>query len=349
MTTERADTAVSAPALAWPPLPPWLAARAREALGQRASWPHALLLHGPRGAGKHALGLHFALALLCESPRDDGLACGQCASCHYATAGQHPDLVRLELVEVNAEGEANAVDVITIDRVRALIDFVQLTSHRQQAKVAVIAPAERMNAAAANALLKTIEEPPPRTYLILVSDQPARVPATILSRCRKFPVPLPSAEVAREWLRGQGVVEPDLVLAQAHGAPRIALDLADVAIQTERRVWLGALAKPRQLPMIGLAARVEAGGRDERKARLALAIDWMLAWTADLARAGTGGEPRANPDFGRELALLAAQVAPVALFRYHRSVLRQRALIAHPLQPRAVAEALLIDYRGLFA
>jgi DNA polymerase III subunit delta' len=349
MIAEPAAAATSAPALAWPAMLPWLVPTAREALARRASWPHALLLHGPRGIGKHALGLHFALALLCESPRADGLACGQCASCHYAVAGQHPDLMRLELVEIDDDGEASAVDVITIDRVRALIDFAQLTSHRRRAKVAVIAPAERMNPAAANALLKTIEEPPPQTYLILVSDQPRRVPATILSRCRKFPVPLPPTDLAREWLVGQGVAEPDLALAQANGAPIVARERADATIQAERRTWLAALAQPDRLPLLALAARVDAGGRDERKARLALAVDWMLAWTADLARVGAGGAPRTNPDFAEPLAVLAARVAPVALFRYHRSILRHRALLAHPLQPRAVAEALLIDYRGLFA
>jgi DNA polymerase-3 subunit delta' len=349
VTAERAVPPTATPALAWPPLWPWLAPLAREALAQRSVWPHALLLHGPRGVGKHALGLHFALALLCESPRADGLACGECASCHYAEAGQHPDLVRLELVELDEEGEPVPVEVITIDRVRALIDFVQLTSHRRRAKVAVIAPAERMNASAANALLKTIEEPPPGTYLILVSDQPRRVPATILSRCRKLPVPLPPAEIAREWLAAQGVAEPELALAQAGGAPLIALERSDTATQAERRVWLGALAEPQRLPLLALAARVEAGGRDERKARLALAVDWVLAWTADLARVAAGGAPSANPDFARPLALLAGRVAPVALFRYHRSMLRQRSLLAHPLQPRAVAEALLVDYRALFA
>ena len=349
MTAERADAPAAARGLPWPALLPWLLPGARAALAGRDTWPQALLIHGPRGVGKHALGLHLALALLCESPRDDGLACGRCASCHYAQVGQHPDLMRLELIELDEEAAPTAVDVITIDRIRALIDFVQLTSHRRRAKVAVIAPAERMNAAAANALLKTLEEPPPATHLILVSDQPGRVPATILSRCRRFPVPLPPAGIAREWLVAQGVAEPDLALAQAGGAPLIALERSDAATQAERRVWLGALAEPQRLPLLALAARVEAGGRDERKARLALAVDWVLAWTADLARVAAGGAPSANPDFARPLAVLAGRVAPVALFRYHRSMLRQRSLLSHPLQPRAVAEALLVDYRALFA
>jgi len=177
------DADATTPTLPWPRLLPWQAEPARELLAHRAAWPHALLLHGPRGIGKHALALNLAQALLCESPRPDGLACRACPSCHYAEAGQHPDLMRLELLTIDEEtGELVAVETIPIDRVRAVIDFVQLSSHRQRAKVAVIAPAERMNAAASNALLKTLEEPPAGTYLLLVADQPGRLPATIRSR-----------------------------------------------------------------------------------------------------------------------------------------------------------------------
>jgi DNA polymerase-3 subunit delta' len=257
--------------------------------------------------------------------------------------------MRLELLLIDPEeGTLAAVETIGIDRVRALTEFVQLTSHRQRAKVAVISPAERMNAAAANALLKTLEEPPPGTYLILVSDQPGRVPATILSRCRKLAAPLPDPAVARAWLAAQGVAAPDLALAQAAGAPIDALARADPAVQAERRFWLAALGQPERLSVPALAARIDAGGKDERRARLAHALEWLIAWTADLARVVAGDAVRQNPDAGAPLQRLAAQVAPIALFRYHRTLLRQRAMLAHPLQPRLVAEAVLLDYRALF-
>jgi DNA polymerase-3 subunit delta' len=336
-------------ALPWLAMPPWQVGAARAALAQRSTRPHALLVHGPRGVGKHALALGFAQALLCEAPLPDGLACGECPGCRYAIAGQHPDLMRLELLMIDPDdGTLVEVDTIAIDRVRALTDFVQLTSHRQRAKVAVIAPAERMNAAAANALLKTLEEPPPGTYLILVSDRPGRVPATILSRCRKLAAPLPAPADARAWLATQGVAVPDVALAQAAGAPFLALAYADPAMQSERGAWLAALSAPGRLAVSALAARIDGGGKEERKARLAHAVDWMIAWTADLARVGAGGAARQNPDAAEPLRRLASQVAPIALFRYHRSLLRQRALLVHPLQPRLVAEALLIDYKALF-
>lgn len=347
MTDEVAAT--EATALPWHPLPPWQLATARTLLAQRDQWPHALLIHGPRGIGKHALALSLAQALLCEAPQADGRACGQCPGCRYAEAGQHPDLMRLELTEVDEEeGGLKTVENISIKRVRALIDFVELTSHRQRAKVAIIAPAERMNTAAANALLKTLEEPPAGTYLILVADLIGRLPATILSRCRRVRVSLPSTEEASAWLKAQDVAEPKLALAQAGGAPLTALELADDDWQAERKLWLSALGEPQRLSVLSLSARIDAGARDGRRARLGRAIDWLLGWVADLARVASGGDARYNPDFARQLAVLGGKVAVLPTFRYHDSLLRQRALLSHPLQPRLVAEALLIDYRALF-
>jgi DNA polymerase-3 subunit delta' len=337
-------------ALPWLPLYPWQTAIARRQLGARTTWPHALLLHGPRGIGKHALALNLAQGLLCESPRADGLACGECPGCRYAVAGQHPDLLRLELLVPDDDGEAlKSVETIAIDRVRSLIDFVQLTSHRQRAKVAVIRPAERLNAAAANALLKTLEEPPSGTFLLLVADQPGRLPATILSRCRRLAVPLPSANDAEQWLAQQGAADPVLALAQAGGAPLAALSLADPALAEERTSWLSALASPESLSVLARSAWIDAGGKEARKARLTHAVEWSLAWMVDLARVMSGAQARRHPDFAPALAALASRVAPLPVFRYHRSLLGHRSLLAHPLQPRLVAEALLIDYKSLFS
>jgi len=332
----------------WPELLPWQTAAARESLAARATWPHALLLDGPRGIGKRTLARNLARALLCENPAVDGFACGACAGCHYVAAGQHPDLQMIEPFVIDDDVEVKAQDPIPVDRVRALIDWVQLTSHRGRAKVAVIVPAESMNLAAANALLKTLEEPPHSTYLLLVTHQPGRVPATLRSRCRRMPAPRPTAAVALSWLAQQGVTDARFALAQAGGAPLAALALAGADWQAERAVWLQALARPDALSPVALAARIEAAPKDQRRERLGQVIDWLLAWTADLSRVAAGGAPVRNIDFAAAFATLASAVAQVPLFRYHRTLLRQRAWVAHPLQPRLVAEALLIGYREMF-
>lgn len=326
---------------------PWQREAAAGILSRRDRWPHGLLIAGPAGIGKRVLAQWLARALVCESPAAGGAPCGACASCRYAAAGQHPDLRIVEPVDVTDE-EAKPVEWIVVERIRALTRWAELTSHRGGAKVALIDPAERMHAAAANALLKTLEEPPANTYFLLVSHQPGRLPATIVSRCQRIGAPLPTREQGRDWLAAQGIRDADRLLAQASGAPLAARMLADAAYQGERAQWIAALAAPRSMAVTALGARIDAGTREARRDRLAAAIDWIAGWCADLARVRAGGAAVQNADSGAALAALAPSVAAVPLFRYHRSLLQQRALLAHPLQPRLVAEALLIDYRALF-
>jgi len=336
-----------APAVAPPVLHPWLVPVAGEWLARRARWPHALLLAGPEGVGKRDLALVFAQALLCETPTAEGFACHACPSCHYVAARQHPDLRVVEPLEID-EDTVKVLEWIPVKHIRALTDWVQITAHRGVAKVAVIAPAERLNHEAANALLKTLEEPPSGTFVLLVANQAGRLPATIVSRCVRLAVPTPAAETARAWLTAQRVREPAALLAQAAGAPLRALALADAGYQAERAAWLGALVAPRTLSPLALSARIDAAPRDERKLRLAAAIDWLIAWSLDLAAVASGGEAARNVDFAEGLSRLAATVARVPLSRYHRTLLRERSRLSHPLAPRLVAEALLIDYRALF-
>ena len=331
----------------WPaPLPwqrDWLVRQLRE--GDRAH--HALLITGPAGLGKKTLALHLAQALLCESPRADGLACGACAGCGYVAARTHPDLRILDLWKFEDDGWEPA-DTILIDRVRALVDMTQSSTFRDGRRVAVIAPAERMNAAAANALLKTLEEPPPGTRLLLASSHPGRLLPTVASRCVRVVAPRPSVAAASGWLAAQGVADPAAALAEAGGMPLAALALAEDGGRAERSAWYDALSQPRRLVPAAMGARIDAGGKDERKTRLALALDAMSAWSSDLARAAAGLAPSRLPGRAAALAALAPKVATIALCRYHRAVLFQRAWIAHPLQPRLVAEALLAEYRTLF-
>src|ERR1700694_1834617 len=230
----------------WQPLPAWQTAIASSALAHRQRWPHALLITGRRGLGKRLLALHFARALLCEAPLDSGEACGACPRCGYVAQGTHPDLQLIEPVIYDEEGNRTPTDAINVERVRELIEFSQLSPHLQRAKGALIAPAEAMNTAAANALLKTLEEPPAGTFLLLVSHQPARLPPTILSRCLRLPAPEPDRAAAAAWLAKNGIVDadPELVLAQAGGAPLFALSLADADIQRERAPLLLPLAAP---------------------------------------------------------------------------------------------------------
>ena len=346
-TQDQAVDVTDAPS--WAPLPPWQASVAQSVLADRARWPHAMLISGRRGLGKRLLAMHFARSLLCEAPQADGSACGVCTSCRYVASGVHPDLRIVEPVIVDDEGNVTATDAITVERIRDVIAFTQLSTHRHRGKVVLIAPAEAMNVAAANALLKTLEEPPADTYMLLVSHQPARLPATIVSRCRRLAAPEPDAASAAQWLAERVSMNATRVLAQAGGAPLFALTLADENTQRDGDLLLGELMRPERLSAVAVGARVDATPKDERKAAVAAILYWLLTWTADLASVTSGGVARFHPERGEALLQLAARVARVPLFRYYHSLLRQRALLAHPLQPRLVIEALIIEYRTLFA
>ncbi|MEP6943469.1 MAG: DNA polymerase III subunit delta' [Betaproteobacteria bacterium] len=332
----------------WEALPPWLDTAATGMLAQAERWPHALLVTGTQGIGKRLLALHLAQALLCETPAADRRACGRCAACNWVERGTHPDLRVIVPVTYDDEGNATPADVISVDAIRDLIAFALLSSHRGGAKVAVIAPAEALNAAAANALLKTLEEPPPRTSLILVSSQPGRLPATITSRCRRLAVPVPDHAQAVGWLAAQRLAHPERALALAGGAPLRAVALGAEAGERTRDWLLDLLSRPERMSPVAAGARVEATPKDERKGMLADVVYGLLTWTADLAAVVSGGAPRFHTERGETLAELSRRVARVPLFRYHRALLRQRALLSHPLQPRLVAEAMLFEYRMLF-
>ncbi len=329
------------------PLLPWLDAPLRAIVGARERLAHALLLTGMRGIGKRNLAMHAAQALLCESPAQDGVACGHCASCAYFAAGTHPDFRMLDRWRYD-DGDWELQAGIGVADVRALRDLAEVSAHRGGAKVAIIVPAEAMNHSAANALLKTLEEPTPGMVLILVADQPGRLPATILSRCRRIVVPPPSRHLATAWLAREGVADAALLLAQAGGAPLAARALAGAGLQAERAHWYAALANPRTLSPMALSARVESGPREARREQLAQAIDWLIGWSTDLARAAAEAPVRLAVDHAEAIGRLAPSVARVALSRYHRTLLAARERIAHPLAPRLVAESLLNDYRNLF-
>ena len=176
---------------------PWLVQFARSLLSGPETMPPALLLAGQKGLGKVDLARAIAGAALCESRERGVHACGECSACVWFRAGNHPDFRLLEpepeadaeesrgeVEEQSERKEKKASTQITIQQIRDLAQFVNLTSHRDGYRVVLLHPAETMNANAANALLKTLEEPPARTLFVLVTHHPGRLLPTLLSRCR---------------------------------------------------------------------------------------------------------------------------------------------------------------------
>ena len=227
---------------------------------------HALLFGGPHGYGKRALADALAAAALCTQRGADGHACGTCRSCVLFAAGSHPDLVRITF-ELRDDGKPRTE--LTIDQMRALGQRLAMSSQFGGLQIAIVDPADAMNANAANGLLKTLEEPASDTILVLVADDPSRLPATIRSRCQRIDLHAPTHAQALEWLSGQGV-GADIAastLAASMDNPGQAEDwIADdsLAVRAECLADLAALSASRARP----AAIAERWAADRPDVRL---------------------------------------------------------------------------------
>ncbi len=227
---------------------PWIQAQVRQLLQQRG---HAWLLHGPSGLGQYRLALSLAQAWLCDQPTPEG-ACGHCDSCHQVEVRSHTDLavlmpetVMLELGwPLSEKAQADIDDKkrkasreIRVDAMRDALEFAQRTSGRGRGKVVMVYPAERMNAVTANALLKTLEEPPGDVRFVLATEAAHQLLPTIRSRCLGHTLTWPAPEEASAWLQEEGVpaaAAPGLLRA-AGGRPEDALRLHAAGL--DARSW----------------------------------------------------------------------------------------------------------------
>jgi DNA polymerase-3 subunit delta' len=293
--------------------------------------PHALLLHGAPGVGKLALAERFAQLLLCEDRKQGTQPCGVCSGCRWFLGGNHLDVRYLEPEtlarnqpaaeegEEEKAKEGKPSNQIKIDQTRALGDFVHVVSHRGGQRVAIIHPAEDMNTATANSLLKILEEPPASAFFLLVSHRPARLLPTIRSRCVPVPVPLPDPKAAAAWLAGQGVRAPERWLAFAGGAPLRALDYATGERGEAIERVLRALAAGSRAALGDVKDRDELEPLAEVLQKMAL--DRAFASLSGRGKYGSGAVS------GDARAWLA----------YARAMGRNRLLTRHPLNPKLFA------------
>jgi DNA polymerase-3 subunit delta' len=321
---------------------PWLATHWRRLLAQKAHPPQALLIAGPAGVGKSTLARTWAQTLLCEAPQASGGACGVCQACHWFAAGTHPDYRVFTLLEKeNDNGETRLAAEIVVDQAREAVDFVQLSTYRAGRRVVLIEPAEALNLAAANALLKVLEEPPLNTSFLLVSDQPRRLLPTLRSRCTRLDVGLPRQQDALQWLCENGIKQGEEILALSGGAPLKAMNWAETGDLAERSEILQALAKPRSLDPV---ARAEAWKSLDPRTWHTIAYKWLC----DMMATGQHSTARFNPDFSEALVKLGKRADLFRLLELARIHAEQGRVVMHPLNRQLQLEEWLIRYQHVF-
>lgn len=298
------------------------------ALVASARVPHAVLFSGATGLGKRALAEYWLALLLCTAPVD-AAPCGSCQGCRLLRAHTHPDLYRVALAP-NREGKLRSE--IVIEQVREVCERLMLASALGGRRVALIDPADALNAAAANALLKTLEEPPADTVLLLLADHPERMPATLRSRCRRLHLQPPSSAQALDWLAQQGLSgsAAQAALEAARGNPGQALTSVREGLLQRREAVRSELAQA-LTGRADLLALAQSWARDEPAERLRQAAQWLAQELAAQCEGRRG--PLAS---GRDARALA---------QWYEQANRLRALLRGPVR----AEPLLLDFLALRA
>jgi DNA polymerase-3 subunit delta' len=338
---------------------PWQESSWQQLQLLRQRMPHAILFHGAAGIGKSDFIEAFAQGLLCEAVLPDGHACGVCGSCGWFSQQNHPDYrrVRPEALEDELTGEGEEGDgeakkaaksakapskEIKIEQIRNLSDFMNISTHRQGLRVVVLYPAEALNMPASNALLKTLEEPPPGTVFLLASNSLDRLLPTILSRCRKFALPMPSHAEALAWLKGQGVSDADSWLREQGGAPLAAMAQAEVGNRDDLEVLLQLLARPSVEGALKVADKLQ-------KVPLSAQVSWLQRWLYDVFSYKLAGNIRYYPRYQKELAAIADKIHVSRLMAAIKGANERRATADHPLSPKLFLEDMLLDYTACCA
>ncbi|MDP2792661.1 MAG: DNA polymerase III subunit delta' [Sulfurisoma sp.] len=342
-----------------PELLPWLNNDWRDLWGHPGGLPHALLFAGPAGVGKREFAEAMAARLLCERASGNARACGECDACRWFAAGNHPDF-RWVIPEADAE-EIESEDApaktekadkkkssqILVGQVRALADFVYVGAHRDRGRVILVQPAEAMNVAAANSLLKILEEPPATVYFILVSDGYRRLLPTIRSRCRMQLMSRPDAKTAGDWL-GPKQADAARLLAVTGGMPLRALAAGEQGWGKLVAALEKALADVDQDEM-SLASAWEGLLKNAEAFAMEDMITLLQKWLGDLVSRQMAGRARFFVDADAVQRRLLGRSSTPALLHCYNQFQSARPLANHPLNPRLFLEDLAARYLAAFA
>lgn len=319
---------------------------------------HALLLKGKKGIGKYDFARYLAKSWLCTTPTAERKACGECLSCGWFEQNGHPNFYQVvpEALSINlgepsekqeseeksnnSTTKKNASQQIGIEQIRRLTEFVYMTGHQNGYKIVLIYPAETMNSAAANALLKKLEEPPENVLFILVTHQAQHLLPTIRSRCQQIAMPVPDVETAVAWLKQHDVGDPQASLAAAGFAPLSALlfDQGENVAQHEQ--FIQQISNPGRFDPLSLAEALQP-------IDLPVIVNWLQKWCYDLISYRTTGKIRYYLNHLTTIQALSGKIDLLGCISFTRVLNSKQRLSHHPLNSRLFLEEMFIDYAAM--
>jgi DNA polymerase III subunit delta' len=299
--------------------------------------PQALLISGPKGLGKYDLTKHFAYSLLCNNRREDACYCKECRSCRLIESNTHPDLNEIK----PEEGKST----ISVDQIRRIVADTTLKPQFEGYRAVIINPADAMTLSAANAFLKCLEEPAERTVFILITTNPIKLPATIISRCQMLDITFPDNSALLDWLNSKGINQNQETLINLLKVSALKIEQLSDKTTLKRRAdcfedWLG-VASGSSYP-----AMVAEKWQQIPETEL---LNWLISWVSDLIKCTNRIDAKwlCNRDFTKSFQSLSEKSDIKDLYSHYSHLLKTQQQIGTSINFQIMTEEFLVQWSRL--
>ena len=313
------------------------------AIHENKNLPHALIFKGKEGIGKYNFAVKFAKSYLCQKTLSNHLPCEACSSCEWFP-DVHPDFKHIAPIENEDDELSKRKTVrkknILIDQIRELSEYLELSVHQEKGRrVVLIEPADSLNHAASNALLKILEEPPENTLFILVTSQTQKLIATIRSRCQLLDLRGPSLDEARAFLIDQKITHEDSLLSYTGGSPFNAIK--ELENQSERETITQLLSQGHNIDITKVNYAILTQGLD-------WALNMIQKWVFDLLLSFHTQQNYYFKNEEKRIHSQAKQINLDTLLLFTNELNELKKIASHPINQELQLQNIFIKYKQIF-